>query len=110
MSVEDLAKAMHDGLSGFDPAVRSPRWDELAGWVQESYRRQARAAREFYGIPEGAQKGAVREAVVYVRRQVEGCTELGDRRRSQPDATCVGCCDEELCQEIALLRTLGEEV
>ncbi|HUW09418.1 MAG TPA: hypothetical protein VM537_06775 [Anaerolineae bacterium] len=55
---DELAKAMHDGLSGFDPAVRNPRWDELPGWVHESYRRQARAALDYLGIaPEAAEAG-----------------------------------------------------
>ena len=65
---DDLAKAMHDGLSGFDPAVRNPRWDELPGWVQESYRRQARAVQDYFGLPESAEKGAVGKAVEVLKR------------------------------------------
>jgi len=69
---DELAKAMHDGLSGFDPAVRNPRWDELPGWVHESYRRQARAALDYLGIaPEAAARmepGAVGKAVEAAER------------------------------------------
>jgi hypothetical protein len=41
--IEELAKAMHEGLDGFDPKVRCLEFERLAAWVQESYRRQARA-------------------------------------------------------------------
>jgi len=87
---DELAKAMHDGLSGFDPAVRNPRWDELPGWVQESYRRQARAVHDYFGLPESAEKGAVGRLIDFHKRMLTGVV------------------DADECRDI--LRAMGEKV
>jgi len=49
------------------------------------------------------------EALEALEKHVGDCPELADRRRKDPSATCVGCCDEGLCEDWQAVRALRGE-
>jgi len=61
----------------------------------------AKAAREFYGLTESAEKGAVGKVAAHLLRRTRECDE---------SATCAACIDRDLCDDYQCLKALGVEV
>ena len=64
MSIEELAKTLRAAVTDEE---KQRAWDRLHTWEQGEYLSMARAARDFYKIPESAEKGAVGKAVALLR-------------------------------------------
>ena len=105
MSVEELAKAMYEAASAvaFVGGIGiEEQWECVDQDERDLCEAHAQGAREFFGLPEGAKRGAVGEAVAALKVGCKSCTVrkgcLGDWD-TNPDK----------CPIWAALRALGVE-
>ena len=61
MSDDGLAKRLYEAARGEAPCLGP--WDELEPEEREVWLAEARAAREHYGLPEGAEQGCVGKVI-----------------------------------------------
>ena len=67
---DELAKEMRAAVTDEE---KQRAWDRLHTWEQGEYLSMARAAREYYSIPKGAEKGAVGVLVDALDRAIGIC-------------------------------------
>ena len=68
---DEMAKAIHD--TGMEKWPH--RWERMSEGMRDEWRRHAQSARDYYGIPESAERGAVTKAAEMLRGMCAGCEQ-----------------------------------